>query len=150
MSKQFPSSQITSPKGTIGKGGLTKSSSQKNLELQQKFKLKSDNNSPKKDENLSLSFLLDQNISVDSINFPAGIMSGAATRELEGDYKRKGNLKEASNTSKTETSNISQRKVNNTSTMSKTMSDPNKNNKLKVPINTTPVTVKKKSTAEPK
>lgn len=140
MSKQFPTSQVTSPKGTITniKAGLTKSSSQKNLELQQRLKLKSDNNSPKKDENLSLSFLLDQNISVDSsINFPAS------------DYKRKGNLKEASNTSKTD---ISQRKVNNTSTsmMSKTMSDPNKNNKLKVLINTTPITVKKKSAAEPK
>lgn len=150
MSQQFPTTQLTSPKGTVTKGGLTKSSSQKTLELQSKSKLKSDTSSPKKDENLSLSFLLDQNISVDSsINFPTGIMSGAAARELEGEYKRKGNLKEASNTSKTETSNVSRGKVASTAMMSKTMSDPNKN-KLKVPINTTPITVKKKSANEPK
>ena len=96
-----------------------------------------------KHENLSLSFLLDQNVSVDSINAP--MVSSSMAREMENELKKK--TGSSISTGSTSTSKIDVRKSVNGPMTGKNVSDSAKP-KPKVAINTSPIPVKKKTPSE--
>lgn len=96
-------------------------------------------------ENLTLSFLLDQNVSVDNVNQASMMLTSAAAKELENELKRKG----ASSGNKLDSSGFSQKKAGSISCTKIGGTDSSKT-KPKVNINSSPIPVKKKPTVEPK
>ena len=120
--------------------------------MQPKFKSKTEEMSSNATEQLSLSFLLDQNVSVDSINLPASIANSTAAKELESELKRQGTYRDillAGNTSKLDTSTTSYKKMNSSIITGRHSIETSKP-KPRVPIMSTPVTVKKKPMNEAK
>ena len=103
-------------------------------------------------EQLSLSFILDQNASVDSTNLPASIVNRNAAKELDSGFTRQSaytSTQLAGNSSKLNSSGITYRKSSSTIIPGRHSMDTSKQ-KGKVPIVTSPVTVKKKQLSDVK
>jgi len=135
-----PSSRVAGVK----KEGI-KFPAQKTSEVQPKFRMKTEENPlpENKHENLSLSFLLDQNVSVDSISAP--MVSSSMAKEMENELKKKASS--SISTGSTSIGKIDPRKSVNGPMTSKNVSDSAKP-KPKVAINTSPIPVKKKTPSE--
>jgi len=140
--------QVPTPSARVAAAGIKKegikSPASKNFEIQPKFRFKTEECPPEHNnrENLSLSFLLDQNVSVDSINSSAPMVSSSTAKEMENELRKKTSL--VGNVSKPEV-----RKSVSGPMTTKNVSDSAKP-KTKVAINTSPIPVKKKTPSENK
>jgi len=143
---QVPTPSSRATVAGMKKDGI-KSPASKNFEIQPKFRLKTEENPPENNnrENLSLSFLLDQNVSVDSINLSAPMVSTSTAKEMENELRKKASL----GTGSVGKIDPAMRKSVAGQITGKNVSDPSKP-KPKVAINTSPIPVKKKTPSENK
>lgn len=143
--KASPNQQVPTPSSrtsTVKKETTTniKSPTNKINESQSKFKFKPEEVAQGlvDPENLTLSFLLDQNVSMDSVNLQMPT-SSTTVKELENELKKR-DISSLTNNSKIE----GKKQLNNVSAMNKTLNDTSKT-KSKITINSSPIPVKKKN-----